>query len=309
MSSRSPAAGRSRSARSGPARGPHDLLWQLARSYVLPSAPAHRNGGPPQPGPRQIGVTYIGHATALVQLGPVNLLTDPVYSSRLVLPKRLVEPGIAIADLPALDVVLVSHGHMDHLDVPTHRRLPKNAVAVCAKNLADLLRPCGYREVIELKWGESFRHRGVRITAVPVKHWGTRGLLPDNRGYTGFVLESDAGTVFFPGDTAYFPGFADYGRHYEIDVALLPIGAYSPPAFRRVHMNPEDALQAFLDLRARYLVPIHWGTFVVSYEPIEEPPRWLDQLAADRGVRERVIILRHGESRLFESQETARAEA
>ncbi len=300
MSSRSSATRRRRSALPSPSRAPRDLLWQLARSYVLPTRPARVTGRPRQPAAHQIGVTYVGHATTLVQLGPVNLLTDPVYSSRLLLPKRLVEPGVAMAHLPPLDLVLVSHGHMDHLDVPTHRRLPKDAVAVCASNLADLLRPCGYRDIVELKWGESFSHRGVRLTAVPVRHWGTRGLLPDNRGYAGFVIESPAGTVFFPGDTAYFPGFADYGRRYDIDVALLPIGAYSPPAFRRVHMNPEDALQAFVDLRARYLVPIHWGTFVVSYEPIEEPIRWLAELAAAEGLHERVAILHHGESRLFE---------
>jgi L-ascorbate metabolism protein UlaG (beta-lactamase superfamily) len=138
---------------------------------------------------------------------------------------------------------------------------------------------------------------------VPVKHWGTRGLLPDNRGYTGYLVEGKAGTVFFPGDTAYFSGFREYGACYHIDVALLPIGAYQPPAFRHVHMNPEDALQAFLDLRARYMVPIHWGTFVVSYEPIDEPVRWLRQLASQAGVANRVAVLRHGESRLFSGTE------
>ena len=278
------------------------LLWQLARSYVLPTAQASCNGDLPQPDAGQIGVTYVGHATALVQLGQVNILTDPVYSSRLILPKRLVKPGVPMQALPPLDLVLISHGHLDHLDVPTHQRLPKDAVAVCAHNLSDLLKPCGYRKVVELKWGEQFRHRGVTVTAVPVRHWGTRALVPDERGFTGFIIESSDGTVFFPGDTAYFPGFAEYGRRYAIDVALLPIGAYHPPAFRRVHMNPEDALQAFIDLRARYLVPIHWGTFVVSSEPIDEPPAWLRRLARKRSVADRVFVLRHGESRVFESR-------
>ena len=279
-------------------RSPLDLLSHLARSYILPSAPVTADEVP-RAEPGQVAVTYVGHATVLLQLAGVTLLTDPVYSSRLILPKRLVEPGVPLDRLPTLDLVLVSHGHMDHLDVPTHQRLPNDAIAVCARNLADLLRPCGYREVVELSWGEAFTHRGVTIRAVPVRHWGTRALLPDGRGYTGFVIESAAGTVFFPGDTAYFPGFRDYGGQFSIDVALLPIGAYSPPSFRRVHMNPEDALQAFVDLQARYLVPIHWGTFAVSYEPIDEPTRWLRALARANDLDERVTILEHGESRVF----------
>ena len=279
---------------------PGKILGLMARSLLLPTAT------PPGPGVAVepaggISVTYVGHATVLVRLGRVSLLTDPVYSSRLILPKRLVAPGVPLDALPPLDVVLVSHGHMDHLDVPTHRRLPKtDTVAVVAKNLSDLVAGCGYRDVIELGWGEQVSVRGVRITALPVKHWGTRNLWPDERGYTGFLLEHPDGTVFFPGDTAYFPRFRDYGRRHAIDVALLPIGAYRPPAFRRVHMNPEDALQTLVDLDARWMVPIHWGTFVVSYEPIDEPVRWLGELAGERGLSDRVAVLRHGESRRFE---------
>jgi L-ascorbate metabolism protein UlaG (beta-lactamase superfamily) len=278
---------------------PGALLGLMARSLLLPTA---RPAGPGRAveAAGGVSVTYVGHATALIRMDGVNVLTDPVYSSRLVLPKRLVAPGVALDALPRLDVVLVSHGHMDHLDVPTHRKLPKNGtVAVVAKNLADLVARHGYRDVIELPWGETITVRDVRITAVPVKHWGTRNVWPDDRGWTGFVLEHDGGTVFFPGDTAYFPGFRDYGRRWSIDVALLPIGAYEPPAFRRVHMNPEDALAALVDLDAGAMVPIHWGTFVVSYEPIDEPVSWLLELAAERGLTERVAVLRHGESRRF----------
>jgi L-ascorbate metabolism protein UlaG (beta-lactamase superfamily) len=279
----------------------------MARSLVLPTV---RPAGPGRPVAPDggISVTYVGHATVLVRLDGVSILTDPVYSSRLILPKRLVAPGVALDALPPLDVVLVSHGHMDHLDVPTHRRLPKHGtIAVVAKNLSDLVAGCGYRDVVELAWGDHVTVRDVRITALPVKHWGTRNLWPDDRGWTGFLVEHAHGTVFFPGDTAYFPGFREYGRRHAIDVALLPIGAYEPPAFRRVHMNPEDALQTLVDLDARWMIPIHWGTFVVSYEPIDEPVRWLGELAHERGLADRVAVLRHGESRRFEPDRTGRS--
>lgn len=275
------------------------LLRHAVRGLVGPTAPATVSGAAPTAGSDEIVITYVGHATTLVQLGAVRVLTDPVYAERLLVPKRLVAPGIPIEQLPPLDIVLVSHGHYDHLDVPTHHRLPNGTIAVVAENLGDLVAPCGYERVVELPWGRTFEHRGVRITALPVKHWGTRNLLPDNRGYTGFLMESAAGSVFFPGDTAYFPGFRDYGGRFDIDVAILPIGAYSPPSFRHVHMNPEDAFQAFTDLRARYMVPIHWGTFAVSLEPVDEPVTWLADIAAAAGAAERVAILRHGESRRF----------
>src|SRR5437899_332396 len=205
---------------------PGRMLGLMARSLVLPTAAPAGAGVAAEPA-GGISVTYVGHATVLVRFDGVALLTDPVYSQRLILPKRLVEPGVPLAQLPPLDVVLVSHGHVDHLDVPTHHRLPKtDTVAVVAKNLSDLVAGCGYREVIELAWGDTVTIRGVRMT-------------------------------------------------------------------------PEDALQTLVDLDARYMVPIHWGTFVVSYEPIDEPVAWLEELARERGITERVAVLRHGESRRF----------
>jgi L-ascorbate metabolism protein UlaG (beta-lactamase superfamily) len=258
-------------------------------------------------GASEIGVTFVGHATVLIELDGLSILTDPVLSQRLFMVKRLVSPGLPQGGLPDLDVVLVSHAHHDHLDVPTHPRLPKRGtVAVVAKNLGDLVAGAGYERIVELGWGESFDHKGVRFTALEVNHWGTRGLLPDRRGYCGFLVESRSGTVFFPGDTAYTPLFREYGERFAIDVALLPIGAYRPASFRRVHMNPQDAVQAFGDLRAGHLVPIHWGTFDLSYEPPEEPLQWIRELADEVGLEERLAVLEHGEGRVFHTAARAK---
>ena len=274
-------------------------LAHLARSSfgptrVVPARPRLRVGR------GEIGVTFIGHATVLIEIDGVTLLTDPVLSQRLFVIKRLVAPGLPEGGLPDLDVVLVSHGHHDHLDVSTHLRLAKHGtVAVVARNLADLVQGAGYERVVELDWGKTFEHRGVRITSLEVNHWGTRGLLPDRRGYTGFLIEGPSGAVFFPGDTAYTPLFRGYGERFSIDVAVLPIGAYRPDSFRRVHMNPEEAVSAFIELKARRLVPMHYGTFRLSYEPLDEPPQRLLACARSRGIEDKVSILTEGQPVVF----------
>ena len=164
---------------------------------------------------------------------------------------------------------------------------------------ADLVGDLGFARVVELAVGASLQHGPVEIVAVPAHHWGTR-LLGDyrRRGYCGYVIRGEGPSAYFAGDTAYFSGFTEIGRRYRPDVALLPIGAYSPPSFRQAHMSPLDAAYAFEDLRAQLFIPIHFGSFPLSYEPLDEPATWLREIVRQRGLEERVHILENGQSHL-----------
>lgn len=241
----------------------------------------------------------MGHATLLIQTEGGALITDPMLSARALLPKRRVAPGVPFKALPSPDLILISHAHYDHLDRPTLKRLNKEATLVTAPGTRDLLEDLGYRELIELPWGESIERGGFTIRALAVKHWGARRLNDMERGFNGYLIESPAGSLFFAGDSSYWEGFREVGERYAPDLALLPIGAYSPPSFKRNHMDPPDALRAFEDLRARQMVPIHWGTFRLSYEPIDEPIGWLRRLIKENGLEGRVLVLEHGETRVF----------
>jgi L-ascorbate metabolism protein UlaG (beta-lactamase superfamily) len=249
-----------------------------------------------QIGSDDLAVTFVGHATLLLQWKGLNILTDPNFVPRVVVPKRLVEPGIPIEQLPPLDLIVVSHAHLDHLVKASLRKLGKEVPVVVPTGLAELITPLGFRRVYELNWWDVYEGDGFKVIHVPAKHWGRRTPHDRERGYGGFVIERHGHHVYFAGDTAYFQGFLEIGRAFPIDLALLPIGAYRPLSFRQVHCNPEDALQAFEDMQARYMVPIHWGTFRLTHEPIHEPTTWLARLCRNNGFADRVKILQHGQT-------------
>ncbi len=231
----------------------------------------------------EMGVTFIGHASFLVQIGGENVVIDPNFARWLFVLKRLRQPGIKIHDLPPIDVVLITHAHFDHLHRPSLRAI------------VDL----GFRDVVELNWWSSYRHRNVTITHVPSRHWGARVLRDAHRGYGGYVLRDAKHSVYHAGDTAYFTGFREIGMRLAPQLALLPIGAYNPPSFRNVHTSPADATRAFLDLNSRWMVPMHYGTFRLSHEPMDEPLRLLDQEARQAGIEERVLVLKEGVTKIF----------
>ncbi|MER7760430.1 MBL fold metallo-hydrolase [Streptomyces sp. NPDC097619] len=238
----------------------------------LPYAP-----GPLPPVPTGgVGVTWAGHASWIIRTDGLTVLTDPVWSRKILgTPARMTPVGVRWEDLPPVDAVLISHNHYDHLDLPTLRRLPRDVPLFVPAGLARWCRRRGFTRVTELDWWESAELGGVRFEFVPAHHWSRRGLLDTCRTlWGGWVLTALSGRrVYFAGDTGYGHWFRQIGRrHPGIDLALLPIGAYAPRWWlREVHADPEEAVRACLDLGAQRMAPMHWATFALSAEPVLEP--------------------------------------
>ena len=255
----------------------------------------------------ELAVTFIGHASFFVQIGGRSVLIDPNFARWLFVLKRLRRPGLRVRDLPPIDLVLVSHAHFDHLHRPSlraivHQTLRESGTApaiIVPSHVADLVSDLGFSEIIELDWWNNSRQGNLAITHVPSRHWGARILKDSHRGYGGFVLKAGKHSVYHAGDTAYFAGFGEIGRRLSPELALLPIGAYNPPAFRNVHANPADATRAFLDLNARWMVPMHYGTFRLSHEPMDEPLQLLEKEARAAGISDRVVVMQEGVTRFF----------
>jgi L-ascorbate metabolism protein UlaG (beta-lactamase superfamily) len=236
-------------------------------------------------------LTWIGHSGFVGTLDGASFLVDPVFSSRIGgVYRRYCPPGLQEADLPQLHVVLVTHNHYDHLDAATIDGLSPSVPAVVPEGLGEWMRRRG-RAVVELSWWQSTRVGPLDITLVPGRHWSRRRINDTNCSrWGGYVVRAGDRAVYHAGDTAWFPGFSEIGRRLgPLTAAMLPIGGYDPAWFmERQHLNPEQAGQAWLELGAACMVPMHWGTFRLTDEPLSEPRArllewWARGVDADHG--------------------------
>lgn len=261
----------------------------------------------------EAAVTWIGHATSLVQLAGSNVLMDPVFSERaspftFVGPKRLTPPGITLAQLPHIDVVVISHNHYDHLDKASVLALNRQAggapLFLVPLGVKQWMAGIGITNVKELDWWESTTFNNITLDFVPSQHWSARGLFDRLQTlWGGWIVKSTDGpkpySVYFAGDTGYSNDFNDIHQRYpDIDLALIPIGAYAPRWFMQgQHIDPKEAVQIHKDLHARQSVGVHWGTFELTDEAIDEPPRLLKEEVRHAGLPENSFItLEHGQT-------------
>ncbi|HCX49823.1 MAG TPA: MBL fold metallo-hydrolase [Bacillus sp. (in: Bacteria)] len=207
--------------------------------------------------------TWIGHSTFLLQLDGLNILTDPVWAKRMGFQKRLTEPGIPLGELPEIDVVVISHGHYDHLDFPTLKKLKGNPQYFVPVGMKTLFEKKGYHNVIELSWWKRTEYKGIQVHFVPAQHWTRRTLTDMNTSHWGgWIFQTAGETFYFVGDTGYFSGFKEIAERFTIDTVFMPIGAYEPEWFMAdSHISPEDSVKAFIELEAKQFVPMHYGAY------------------------------------------------
>lgn len=301
----------------------HVMRWMRERR-ANGRAPTPRRGSfataePSIVRPRITGeatATWVGHSTTLLQLAGLNVLLDPIWSERAspvqwAGPRRVMAPGLPLKSLPPIDVVILSHSHYDHLDKATVKALARahpDASWVVPLKLASTVRRWGATQVVELDWWASTTVHGMRVTATPARHFSARWLNDRNQTlWCGYVLEADGQRAYFAGDTAYHPEFGAIGERLgPFDLVMMPIGAYDPRWFMHVvHVNPDEAVQALADLQLAHpevplplVLGIHWGTFRLTDEPMDEPPRRTAALWRERGwPDDRLWIARFGETR------------
>jgi len=288
-----------------------DLLrWRWSRTEP---SPKHFDVIHPDPDviakPGTTQITWLGHSAFLLQVKGKNILTDPHFSKRasplsFAGPKRIVAPPLNIDELPHIHVVVISHNHYDHLDEESLTELyerQKNAppLFLVPLGLKDELLSYDITNIIEMDWWESHEDDGIRLTALPVKHWSQRTFFDRNKSlWAGWLVDIEDFRFFHTGDSGYSDDFRKIGEDYPgIDLATIPIGAYDPRWFMKdAHMSPQEAVQIFIDLKAEKAIGMHWGTFILTDEEMDEPPLRLAEALKDKGIEaSNFSVMGHGE--------------
>lgn len=288
-----------------------DLLrWRWSRTEP---SPKHFDVIHPDPDviakPATTQITWLGHSAFLLQVEGKNILTDPHFSKRasplsFAGPKRIVAPPLNIDELPHIHVVVISHNHYDHLDEESLTELyerQKNAppLFLVPLGLKEELLSYDITNVVEMDWWESHEDDGIRLTALPVKHWSQRTFFDRNKSlWAGWLVDIEDFRFFHTGDSGYSDDFRRIGEDYPgIDLATIPIGAYDPRWFMKdAHMSPQEAVQTFIDLKAEKAIGMHWGTFILTDEEMDEPPLRLAEALKDKGIEAgNFSVMDHGE--------------
>ncbi|OKP96632.1 MBL fold metallo-hydrolase [Paenibacillus sp. P46E] len=272
-------------------------------------------------------ITWIGHSTFLLQYEGMNIITDPVWAQRLGFEKRICEPGIPLSGIPPVDLILISHSHYDHLHLASIRKLYKTGTTlVVPVGLKRKMVRKGFANCLEMQWWEELTLGAVKLTFVPTQHWTRRTPFDTNTSHWGgFVLQpAEPGkhprgdgaahelppNLYFAGDSGFFPGFKEIGSRFKLHVALMPIGAYEPEWFMSSqHVTPEEAVQAFMDVGAELMIPMHFGTFRLADDTAREALDRMEQARLAHGIDgKRIRTLAYGETLIVHPAERTPAQ-
>ena len=282
-----------------PKKGWPKRNYQFLRHRLLPQVFQKRNGNSHQPiahapAEGKVRVTWIGHASFLIQFSKHSIIIDPNWANWHGVVKRQREPGIDLDLMPLVDLVMVTHAHFDHLHKKSLKILKSHEGIVVPQGSGSLVKNLGFNQVHEMSVWDTLTFSELKVTHTPSHHWGARYLHDTHRDYGGYIAEAGPCKILHCGDSAYFDGFKEIAKHHTPDVALMPIGAYDAPSGRNVHMNPEEAVRAFIEMEAGILIPMHYGTFPLGNEPYDEPVERLLKEAERLGVSDRVLVLEEG---------------
>ncbi|MDR0533988.1 MAG: MBL fold metallo-hydrolase [Verrucomicrobiales bacterium] len=273
----------------------------LIPSLLQPKEGKRRDRAPifPKLANDEVAITWIGHASFLIQTPKHNILIDPNWANWMSVIRRLRHAGMDISHLPEIDLVLITHAHFDHLNKRSLKKVAARQPIVVPEGVGGLVHNLGFDAVHEMDRWDTWEFKKLKIIFTPAKHWGARMLVDTHRKCGGYIIEYEGRRIYHCGDSTYFDGFKEIGKRYAPEIALMPIGAYQPPSGRDHHIGPEQAIKAFQELKSRIFIPMHFGTYRLSFEPMAEPPQRLMKAALREGIVNKIRILTEGKPQVF----------